>query len=134
VAIFSAGTDAHPTLGEHLVPSDARLQALLGGSRGSLNVRCLRHAIEHFPVRNLVVTQLRRYFTRLLDRQPDLKPPNRTPLTDDEVAAFIREALARDPKARPTPLLKQLRDTGRACEQARFSALFRTGSKERRRD
>jgi hypothetical protein len=134
VAIFSAGTKSHPTLGQHLVPCDARLQTLLGGSRCSLNVRCLRYAIEQLPARNLVVTHLRRYFTRLLDRQPDLEAPKRTPLSDDEVAAFIRDALARDATARPTPLLKRLRDSGRACEQARFSALLRGVLKEGRRD
>ena len=46
LAIFSAGGRVHPTLDEQRIPCDARLQALLGGALGSLNVRCLKHAIQ----------------------------------------------------------------------------------------
>ena len=72
VAIFSAGTRSHPLFEGNLIPCDARLQRHLGGGRVSLNVRCLRHAIERLPGHKLVATDLRHYFTRLLARQPEL--------------------------------------------------------------
>ena len=46
LAIISAGTEALGDLTEHLIPSDARLQPLVGGVLRSLNVRLLRHALE----------------------------------------------------------------------------------------
>ena len=48
----------------------------------------------------------------------------RQKMTDDDVRDFIRQALMRDPRAAQTKLLRSLRDTGRACEQARFKRLF----------
>src|SRR5205807_4977590 len=47
LAIFCAGSNTHPTLGAYLVPCDARLQRALGGALNSLNVRCVRYALQH---------------------------------------------------------------------------------------
>jgi hypothetical protein len=130
VAIFSAGTGSHSLFSENLIPCDARLQRLLGGARASLNVRCLRYAIERLPADKLTVPDLHRYFARLLARQPDLPSLARTALVDEEVVTFIRGALRRSPAPRPTPLLRELRDSCCACKQSRFSALFRRVVKE----
>jgi hypothetical protein len=45
-------------------------------------------------------------------------------LTDEEVRLFIRERRTAEPSARHTRLLKLLRESGSACEQSRFRALF----------
>jgi hypothetical protein len=45
-------------------------------------------------------------------------------LTDEEVRLFIRERRTAEPRARHTRLLKLLRESGYACEQSRFRALF----------
>ena len=45
-------------------------------------------------------------------------------VTDDEVREFIRKARTAEPRSTRTKILKQLRDSGQACEQARFRKLF----------
>ena len=125
LAIFSAGSNSHPTLAPYLVPCDARLQATLGGSLTSLNARCVRYALEQANEDGLRLTPLRERFVRLLREQPARIPSHRTPLSDEEVCVFIQTALEQDETIRPTPLLVRLRDAGRACEQSRFCALFR---------
>jgi hypothetical protein len=51
-------------------------------------------------------------------------------MTDDQVKVFIREALRKDSRQRPTPLLAHLREHHRACEQSRFVSLFRQVQEE----
>ena len=51
-------------------------------------------------------------------------PSERKRLADDEVRRFIRERHAAEPNAGHTRLLKLLRESGHACEQSRFRALF----------
>jgi hypothetical protein len=123
-AIFCAGATGHHTLGEQLIPCDARLQQTLGGARTSLNVRCLRRALERKGKGGLTAGSLRAYFTGLLRRQPELDQVRRRQLSDDEVRAFLQAAFRKTPEARPTPLLERLRESGRACERARFASLF----------
>jgi hypothetical protein len=125
LAVFSAGSEKPASLPANFIPCDARLRHLLGGSLGSLNVRCIRYALEKLNGDLPSVTGLRTLFTRALRRQPVLPTYTREPLSDEQVCAFIRSALAEDAELRPTPLLRRLRDSGRACEQARFTALFR---------
>ncbi len=45
-------------------------------------------------------------------------------LTDSEVRQFIRERRALEPRPKHTRLLTLLRESGYACEQSRFKALF----------
>jgi hypothetical protein len=125
LAVFSAGADSHPTLAGHLVPCDARLQNALGGSLSSLNARCVRYALSHLGDDRLTFSSIRRLFSRLLNKQPEYEPTQRKALSDKEVCAFIRKALAADAGIRPTPLLRRLRDSDLACEQSRFTMLFR---------
>ena len=120
LAIFCAGADEGSPLAPYLVGSDARLQTALGGSLTSLNARCVRHALETGGAGDLDLAGLRRRFSNLLRRQPALTVPGRKPMSDEEVNRYVRRALSRDPLIRPSPLLKRLRDSGRACEQRRF--------------
>jgi hypothetical protein len=46
-------------------------------------------------------------------------------LTDDQVRAYVREHLQAQPApVSATRLLRQLRASGRSCEQARFGRLY----------
>src|SRR5205823_5934586 len=119
------GAGAHPSISQALVPCDARLQGYLGGARSSLNVRLVRYAIKKAKGERPRLSCLRTLFYRLLRRQPELRTYGRRPLTDQEVQDYIQKALLREPTARPTPLLRRLRDSGLACEHGRFSVLFR---------
>lgn len=132
VAVFCAGLDSHPILDPYVVPCDARLQKALGGALNSLNARCVRSALPQTGEDGVRLTVLRRRFSRLLSAQPQRTTPKRTPLSDDEVRAFIMKALREDATLRPTPLLDRLRRRGLACEQARFCALFRRAEGGRR--
>jgi len=56
--------------------------------------------------------------------QPQAPQYSRIPTTDDEVRRYIRDELKRHPSMKHTSLLRQFRDSGRACEQGRFRRLF----------
>ena len=64
-----------------------------------------------------------------MPREPTkLRRRTRSPMNDDEVRSFIKHEITKirssSQKARHTPLLRKLRDQGKACEQSRFRRLF----------
>jgi hypothetical protein len=125
VALFSAATGSLGALERFRVPSSARLQALLGGARQSLNARLLKRALE--DARNngsLTAPALRAWAKELARMQPPAPKYDHTPMSDDEVRSYVSSKLGENPSAKHTALLRQLRDSGRACEQSRFRRLF----------
>jgi hypothetical protein len=124
LSMISAGTSDLEGLSKHLLPCDARLQRLVGGARASLNARLARLALSSLDGREPTCSALGELFSGLLAEQQDAPSRRRTALADAEVRRYLKEALERDPKSRPTPLLRKLRDSGRACEQSRFASLF----------
>ncbi len=125
LAILSAGCDDLGPLTPHLLPCDARLQSVVGGALASLNVRVARTLLLRWcraPVRRSL---LRRQLQQRLARHLVTAPHRRERLAGEEVQTFIRAALEREPGVRASALLRRLRDSGRACEQARFTTLFR---------
>jgi hypothetical protein len=124
VSIFSAGAKSTHRFADYCIPCDSRLRAVVGGACNSLNIRALRLAVERAS-EGLDRRTLTRRFAALLEKKQPVASPERTPMSDEEVTAYILESLRRDPAARPTPLLRGLRDAGRSCEQARFSSFFR---------
>jgi hypothetical protein len=125
LSIISAGSAEVEGLEKHLLPCDARLQRLVGGARASLNARLARLALSSLRGRKLTGSALNELFSGLLAEQQRASSPRRTALADAKVIAYLKGALERDPASRPTPLLRMLRDSGRACEQSRFASLFR---------
>lgn len=124
LALFSAATASLGVLQRFLVPSSARLQALLGGARQSLNVRLLKRALEDRKQSKLTAPALRAWAKELATMQPPAPEYDHTPMSDDEVRRYITSKLEQNPLAKHTALLRQLRDSGRACEQSRFRRLF----------
>ena len=124
VSIFSAGAQSSHRFGKYLIPCNSRLRSVVGGACSSLNVRCMRHAIEHAS-EGLDRESVKRRFAQLLKDRPAAVYAARTPMSDEAVATFIRKALTADSNVKPTPLLRRLRDSGKSCEQSRFSELFR---------
>jgi hypothetical protein len=125
LAVFSAATASLGALERFLVPSSARLQALLGGARQSLNVRLLKRALEEAsPDTKLTAPVLRAWAKELAKMQPPAPKYDHIPMSDDEVREYITAKLQQTPSAKHTGLLRQLRDSGRACEQSRFRRLF----------
>jgi hypothetical protein len=125
LAIMSAGTESLGNLTEHLIPSDARLQPLVGGVLRSLNVRLLRHALETARRNPPTLATISRRFKTLLDEAPERPKYDRTPMSDDEVRSFLKKAIRKSGTATQTGLLRELRDSGKACEQGRFRTLFK---------
>jgi hypothetical protein len=125
-----------PELAASIVPSDARLKAVLGGAAQSLNARVARKLLADAPRHGLRADDVQLRFRRLLRQLPALpRYDERDPMTDDQVKDFIRRELAGMPK-RPgwTPLLRELRKAGQKCEQSRFRRLYEevTGVKRER--
>lgn len=125
LAIMSAGTEALGDLTEHLIPSDARLQPLVGGVLRSLNVRLLRYALESARRNPPTLPLISRRFQKLLDDAPDRPKYDRTPMSDDDVRRFVKKAIRKNGSATQSGLLRELRDSGKACEQGRFRTLFK---------
>lgn len=120
-AVISSGTRAS-WVAEHVLPSDARLQAFVGGGRQALNARVAAHVVaasrNGFSVRD---TRLR--LEKLLREQPELRVFDRRRLSDEQIRRFIRGKLRHEHVA-CTRLLAELRQSGSACEQGRFRELY----------
>lgn len=124
LVIVSAGSKNLGGLNENLVPCDARFQRLLGGARSSLNTRFAAKFIRESRRAPLASLAIERY-QKLLDKQPPIERFSRQQLSDEQVKEFIRSRLMKRPDLKHSPLLRELRDSNIACEQKRFSCLFR---------
>ncbi len=118
--LISAGARRPGDLAAILVPSDARLQHCLGGTRQALNVRAGRSLLAA-GIRGHADASA--YLSELLEAQPPLTRYDRKKLSDEEALSLIRDGLARSPGASPSRLLREFRDEGYACEQRRFGQL-----------
>lgn len=131
LVIVSAGSvDGSPDLAPHLVPCDARFQQTLGGALSALNVRVARRIVEERDEHPIRASALRARWTGLLNLTAPLEPVVREPMTDDAVRTYISKSLKRNPSLRPTPMLRDLRESGRACEHHRFRNLFNSVAEE----
>ena len=111
-------------LSNNLVPSDARLQARLGGARGSLNARVASMILNKAAVWGLNAKALNRKLSDMISRSPELPRFERERLGDAQVRDFISRGLRQRPQPSCSSLLRSLRDGGLACEQSRFKNLY----------
>jgi hypothetical protein len=121
--IVSAGAPAQGEMADNLVPADARLQARFGGTRRALNARIGAHLLSA-GVRSM--DEASDHMGRLLAAQSPIPRYDRKRQSDREVLDRIGERLAQDPALSANRLLREFRDAGLACEQHRFTRLFRT--------
>jgi hypothetical protein len=121
LSIICAGARQVDGLEQSLLPSNARLQAALGGARQSLNVRLAAHLLGTGAISHRAMKQRAQ---RLLKAQPPLQQYARKRLSDAEVRRFVYARMREDPHLSATRALRALRDAGYACEQSRFSRLF----------
>jgi hypothetical protein len=126
ISIIAAGVTPQPTFEAWQLPADARLQHHVGGTRGSLNVRI---AADLFTTGLTDHGAMSLHLRHRLTAAPDLPTYERRRLADDEVITFIRARRATDTNLSRTSLLRELRDGGMACEQARFADLFATATR-----
>lgn len=122
LVLVSAGSRPSGPLGEAMVPADARLQAVLGGTRQALNVRIAARLLSAGIYGRVAAFD---YLARLLAEQPPVRRYERKKLTDGEVSEMISCRLAEAPEMPTSRMLREFRDAGYACEQQRFAQLHR---------
>ena len=125
LALVSGGTDDLGELSQHLIPCDARLQPTVGGILRSLNVRSLRHFLQGCRTPRISCSSMTLAFNRMLSEAPERVRHERAPVTDDELRRFVQSAFVSQRRISHTRLLRELRSSGRACEQTRFRTVFR---------
>lgn len=108
------------------LPSSSSLQGSLGGALVSLHARVARHLIVTIPPQDFRKEKLAHMTKKLSEEAgPTVQRVPRTAMSDEEVIAFIRQRATADTKASHTRLLRELRESGQACEQSRFRRLFK---------
>lgn len=127
LSVISAGTKRDPDLADVLLPADARLQAVFGGSLQALNIRVAEHLLRSGLVDH---DEMADSLQRLLAKKTPLRRFNRRRVSDAEIRSFIRDRRRDDRTATHTRLLGELRAANCACEQARFAALFAAEAKK----
>jgi len=120
--IVSAGARPQGDLAALMVPADARLQARFGGTRRALNARIGAHLLSA-GVRSM--DEAAEHMARLLAEQSPIPRYDRKKQSDREILDRIAQRLTQDPAMSANRLLREFRDAGLACEQHRFSRLFR---------
>jgi hypothetical protein len=111
--------------------ADRGLRSALGGTMTGLTMRMAQSWLEGLDETTLTSpARLQRWRTWTEGVRQD-ESWERQSLTDDQVLQFIRKARSADPSLSRTKALRMLRDSGRACEQSRFAALYRTAVVER---
>ncbi|WP_260725725.1 hypothetical protein [Dactylosporangium roseum] len=109
--------DAHPQLADVLVPVTATMRHTVGGSLQALNVRAAKYLLEHTADSSRAA--LREAACAAVPANPPVPRKAGQRMSDAEVRAYIRA----QPSTSATQSLRQLRDTGRSCEQGRFGRL-----------
>jgi hypothetical protein len=106
------------------VPSDRNLRTALGGTVTSLNTRMAIRWLEIAGGRTLTSSLVRQAWVEWAREAQQIERYDRCPLPDDTIRVLIKEMLGRDPRLSKTVALRNLRSSGIACEQRRFSGLF----------
>ena len=133
LSILSIGADPKrlPQLKAHLLPADARFEAVVGGTRAALNARVARLLFRRvLNGARLSKELLSSTLTQLAVELPPLRRFNRRRLSDNEVRRFIENERRADPPVYKTRILRRLRASGAACEQNRFSEIFNQAVEE----
>lgn len=123
--IVTSPTSVSSTLQEQVIPSEGRLRSLVGGALPSLHARVARKILGEVRRSRLSAPDIRARYEALLRRTPELPRHDRIAMTDAQVHRYIRASLKLRPTLTRSPMLRQLRDSGYACEQARFRTIFR---------
>lgn len=123
--VSSRAPEVAPSLRSCWVPSRATHRAEVGGALISLHARVARRLLLEIAPKDFTKENLCTMSDKLDQVGTGGAPRQaRAPMSDEEVVRFIRDRLAADPKIGHTRLLRELRASGRACEQARFRRIF----------
>ena len=123
--IISAGGRGRGALADNTIACSAEHQKALGGALMSLNVRVARWLIAEVAERPWTVETFQEALTHLPKSDGANVLPKRLPVTDEEVCRYIDAVFQNETGLRHSTLLRRYRDAGFACEQKRFSRLFK---------
>jgi len=124
LVVFSNHRLTGGSLAQSLVPIDERARARVGGTMQGLNARVAAELLDGLDGHAVDAELLRARFEQMVEHTSKPVKPQRPQIDDEDVITFIRAELAKNPNARQTALLAELRRSGRACEQGRFRRLF----------
>jgi hypothetical protein len=121
-ALVFGGSSALPE--ELRVRSDRNLRAALGGTVSSLNTRMAIRWLELADGQSVTSPAVRRAWAQWSRDARQVEQYDRSPVSDDTLRALITEMRGLHPTLSKSVALKNLRASGIACEQRRFSGLF----------
>jgi hypothetical protein len=121
LSVISAGTKRDMALAPFLLPVDSRLQAKVGGTKHSLNIRVAQALLETGDTTHQAMQQRLSQWLRSLSPPPRF---DRQVVSDAQVRRFIRGRIQRCEGPSHSRLLREFRTEGFACEQGRFARLF----------
>ena len=123
-ALVIATAGSVPSDLSHLrLPCDGRLRSVLGGSMGAVSVR-LAKELASIPERELTMASATERTDQLMAGCEPLAQFQRKTLPDNEIVDFIDSRRSDTATTSASRLLRELRDSGMACEQSRFKRLF----------
>lgn len=124
--VVTSHHDVVPQLESNVVEVSARMRTRLGGAVGSLHARVARWLLERGDAASLDAPLASAKVAGMAARSPELPTLTRSKMSDREVTSFIRNALREKPRPACSGLLRRLRESGNACEQKRFRAIYRS--------
>ncbi|GAW49250.1 MULTISPECIES: hypothetical protein [unclassified Nocardioides] len=125
--VFGGAPDTPESL---RVRSDRNLRAALGGTVTSLNTRMAIRWLEIAGRSAPTSTEVRHAWAAWASDAHQPEQYDRRPLPDGTIRLLIKEMLGRHPQLSKTVALRNLRASGIACEQRRFSGLFEEACNE----
>lgn len=128
LSIVCCGANGREVAWSHnLLPCDGTMLSAMGGTLTSLNTRITRHIVSSLQGSAATFDQLAKV-VRGIPRAP-LALSERKSRSDQQIIAFIRQAMRRTYPASRSRLLRDYRDAGFACEQSRFAELYRVATR-----
>ena len=127
LAVISAGFKGDQAIDDVLLTCDARFLDKAkgqGGTAHSLNAKLAAWALEHFDDWGDDFSALHNKFEATLADLVPQDQPKRAAVTDKEVLSFIVEHADDNRRRGHTRLLRDLRASGKACEQKRFKGIY----------
>lgn len=124
--LFLASVSSAAGLADFRIPSSDKLIGLeeFGGTPLALNARLARWVILGASTHQFDPDAIKKAAKANDDRAPERPKYNRKKMTTAELQRFIRKARRVNPRTTYTVLLRELRESDRACEQKKFKALF----------
>jgi len=130
ICVGAGNSAVRDTLRPYLLPFDLRTESFLPGPRTTINARAARWLLSQVVPRvGWCRHDLEEAVVSALANRPRARA-GRQHSDDDTIIRWIRERLSQDPQSSKTALLRHHRQSGLACEQARFARLVERARRE----